>query len=80
MKLVIGVILRLIEGWGEETEDVGKVTVTIQSPQIQSQTLRNAVQQLLPTSDDFRIALLDLYGFKPAELEIIIESAEELAE
>ena len=59
---------------------MGKVIITIQSPQIQSQTLASAAQQLLPTAKDFRRALLDLYGFKPAELEITIESVDELAE
>ena len=56
---------------------MGKVTITIQSTQIQSPTLREAVHQLIPSADEFRSALLDLYGFKPAELEISIESEEE---
>ena len=56
---------------------MGKVVITIQSSQIQSQTLYNAAQQLLPTSAQFKSALLDLYGFKPAELEITVEPADE---
>ena len=59
---------------------MGKVIVTIQSPQIQSPTLCSAAQQLLPTAKDFRRALLDLYGFSPAELEITVEPAEESTE
>ncbi len=56
---------------------MGKVTVTFQSKQIQSQALLNAVRQLFPTPDIFRSALFDIYGFKPAEMEITIETGEE---
>ena len=59
---------------------MGKIIIVIESSQIQSASLREAAHQLLPTADDFRSALLDLYGFSPAKLEITIESTDELAE
>lgn len=55
---------------------MGKVIVTIQSGQIPTPTLREAVRQILPSEEEFKSALLKLYGFEPAELEIHILPAE----
>lgn len=58
---------------------MGKVIVTIETPQFPNETLLRAVNQLIPMEDDFVSALLDLCGAAPnqSQVNIKVEEAQE---
>ena len=56
---------------------MGKVIITVQSPQMLTPALFAAVQKFFPTEEQFGQCLLIGYGFKPAEIEICIVPNEE---
>jgi len=56
---------------------VGKVTIIIESNQMQTPALYAAVQKFMFTEESFKQALLDTYGFSPGEVGIFIVPSDE---
>lgn len=56
---------------------MGKVTITIQSPQMPTATLYALVKKFFPGEEQFRKKLLCAYGISPAEIEILVVPEEE---